>query len=61
MPSHYVQLINEADRLVNLFLIGLAPAIIIIDRLAALGFYEIDVTDDRVSAAYNGVRWPLGR
>lgn len=61
MPSHYIELINTADQLVGLFIAGYAPAIIIAERLASLGFYQIQFDGSRVSAMYNGVRWPLGR
>lgn len=59
MMSALIDAINTADRLATMVRHGVVMPITLIEQLAGLGFYEIEVDSQRITARRDGVLYHL--
>jgi hypothetical protein len=54
-----IKTINEADQLAGLWRQGKLCALEMVEKIVALGFYAVNITERGVTGYYNGVRFCL--
>ncbi len=57
--SDLIRTVNTADALARAWRAGELAALLAVERIVALGFYAVRVTDRGIVGYYNGVRFEL--